>query len=61
MADKKITDLTELAVEADSDDVLVIVDTSVGTTKKIAVSNVTSRLVEVNSNRSFFFSLLDRS
>lgn len=40
MADKKITDLTELTAVA-SNDYLEIVDTSTGTTKKITQANLT--------------------
>jgi hypothetical protein len=39
MADQKISELTELTT-ADSDDALVIVDTSAGITKKITKSNL---------------------
>ena len=43
MANKKITDLTELT-EAASDDYLEIVDTSVNTSKKISLENLTGGL-----------------
>ena len=41
MADKKITELTELTTKA-VDDLLVIVDTDTNTTKKITVANLTA-------------------
>ena len=43
MANKKITDLTELT-EAASDDYLEIVDTSANTSKKISLENLTGGL-----------------
>ena len=49
MANKKITDLTELT-EAASDDYLEIVDTSANTSKKISLENLTGGLATSTHN-----------